>query len=218
LTGCHPISGSPEIGKLKIRTSATADVRPRQRASKRSRPRVIAGWPLFTSCPTRNSKEPKLERISIALNHRAASGAGLVPATTSIELLSKNNRGGRDRPGPDRGREPSASTSIRSKNHVPVISDRFSVVMAVLVQANRVLAITHPRAEKRQVWPPLWAEFDALGERRRIEGRTKRVRESREVASLQVLSEGGVSNHVSFGLKRRAKGHGQSRIRAADDP
>jgi hypothetical protein len=42
-----------------------------------------------------------LQRISIVLNHTSRVVAGLVPATPSLRAQSKQNRGGRDKPGHD---------------------------------------------------------------------------------------------------------------------
>ena len=53
---------------------------------------------------------PILEQISMALNHVTGVVAGLVPATPNVEPRSKNNRGGRDKPGHDRDERPSVST------------------------------------------------------------------------------------------------------------
>jgi hypothetical protein len=60
--------------------------------------------------PVHGNEKAELARISTALNHTPASSPGLSPAIENVEAQSKNNRGGRDKPGHDRGEVPSAST------------------------------------------------------------------------------------------------------------
>jgi hypothetical protein len=49
------------------------------------------------------TQRPLLQRISIVSNRKhPAVVAGFVPASPDVEAKSKNNRGGRDKPGHDR--------------------------------------------------------------------------------------------------------------------
>src|SRR5712692_9338343 len=73
--------------------------------------RIISHSGCLTASRAEHPNYPRVTAGFDRFEPRTAVVAGLVPATPNFKARSKNNRGGRDKPGHDARGTPSASTS-----------------------------------------------------------------------------------------------------------